>query len=290
MNAPETKTGQAQSWPHTPARVLVVDDDYNIVSHLGRFLSSQGFSVMLANNGEEALKIFKTRPVDLVLSDVKMPKMNGVKLLKSIKQINPRVPVVLISGYLDVHTVVEALKSGAENYLTKPFRLKELLKVVDQSLSLNCIRLATSDNLIRLNQTTAMELPSKPDWIGTAVNQLSLSAVAMGFCSYDLDNNIKLAITEAITNAMEHGNKWDEAKTVCITMQCDKNRIEISILDQGDGFEVSELPDPTDEVNLLSERGRGVFLMRSIMDEVHYAKPGNCITLIKHKAMDDDQA
>jgi YesN/AraC family two-component response regulator len=283
MGAPSLKSAGPINGPGNPARLLVVDDEFSILTHLGQFLSGKGFNVMLASDGKEALDIFRKRSVDLILSDVKMPGINGVQLLKAVKDVNPRIPVILISGYRDVNTVVDALKAGAENFLTKPLNMDELVSVVERSLNLSCIRLVTSEHFLQLEQTTTMEVPSQSEWICEVINQISLSAVAVGFAQYDLDNNIKLALIEAVTNAMEHGNRWDINKNVTIELVSKPNELQVKVCDQGKGFNHSGVPDPTDEVNLMCERGRGIFLMRAIMDEISYQEPGNCLTLIKRK-------
>ena len=276
-------TGQSKDNAETKPRLLIVDDEASIISNLSRVLRAKGYSVLEAASGKQALDLFRSEKVDLLLSDVKMPGLNGVQLLKAVKEINPRVPVILISGYHDEKTVVEALKAGAENFLTKPLNMEDLDAVIERSLSLACIRLATKDHLSRLAQRTIMEVRSNSEWIKQVINQIALSSVAVGYCDFDLDNNIKLALIEALSNAMEHGHGWDEDKTVHVTAEVDQEMLEVAISDEGQGFDHNALADPTDPVNLLSERGRGIFLMRSIMDEVHFNSSGTEITLRKKR-------
>ncbi len=267
-------------------RILIVDDETAIRVLLKQILESREYTVFEARGGKEALQLFRDEPVDLVLSDVNMPGLSGVQLLKAIKEINPRVPVVLVSGYHDIKTVVEALKAGADNFLTKPLHLKELTSIVELSLSLNCIRLAANDHLLGLAQKTTMKVPSNSHWIKEVVNQIALSSVAVGYCRHDLNNNLKLALMEALSNAMEHGNQWDINKLVTIEAEICNNSLEVIISDEGSGFDHDILPDPTAPENLYRERGRGVFLMRSIMDEILYEPPGNRIILRRQNQTD----
>ena len=88
--------------------------------------------VELAAGGNEALAILQRTPVDLVLADYKMPDMNGLELLKASKQLNPEVPMVLITAYGSIASAVEAMKAGAYDYLTKPIELEELVHLVDR--------------------------------------------------------------------------------------------------------------------------------------------------------------
>lgn len=262
-------------------QILVADDEELVRELLSRFLVNQGHRVMEAEDGQQALRLFRENHFDLVLSDVRMPGLDGLKLLAAIKEINPRVPVVLISGYGDVETVVKALKSGAENFLSKPLSMDVLGKVVDRSLALACAFAPGQARWLSLRQTTRLETASRPELICEVVQQIAQSAVAVGYASRDLDNNLKLALVEAVTNAMEHGNRWDPGLSVIVEADLTPDRMQVSILDHGQGFDFGRLPDPTTGEQLLCERGRGVFLMQAIMDEVCFRAPGNCVTLRK---------
>lgn len=113
----------------------------------------------------------------------------------------------------------------------------------------------------------------------------SSSAVLEALKNKDLDEsdlfNIRLCIEEAVRNAMEHGNKFDKNKKVKFCYSIDKNALKVVVEDEGKGFSNMSLSDPTANDNLLSERGRGVFLIKKLMDEVQYSKKGNQVTMIK---------
>jgi len=94
--------------------------------------------------------------------------------------------------------------------------------------------------------------------------------------------DMKLVTEEALVNAIKHGNGLDESKVVRVDIETDAEKIEISIEDQGEGFDYKKIPNPTKDENLEKTSGRGVFLIKQIMDEVRFNKPGNCITMIKY--------
>ena len=262
-------------------KVLIAEDEVMVRELLTSYLERRGMQVVAASNGREALEEFRKDHFDLILSDVKMPELSGLQLLVAIKDINPRTPIVLISGYGEIETVVAALKAGAENFLTKPLKMEKLFKVLQQSLDLACVQAESCDSRIDCLQTTAMESPSQPHLIKELIYQISLSAVSAGFSKRDMDNNLKLAFSEAITNAMEHGNHWDPEKKVKVQVRAGRDRLEVEIEDEGPGFDFASLPDPTDESNLYNERGRGVFLMYTTMDKVEFSPKGNRVTLTK---------
>ena len=105
---------------HKPS-LLVVDDDNGHRFMLEALLGKWGFAVDSAVNGVEAVKAVRERPYDAVLMDIRMPDMDGITALKGIKAYNPAVPVVIMTAYSAVESAVEALKSGAYDYLIKPF-------------------------------------------------------------------------------------------------------------------------------------------------------------------------
>jgi DNA-binding NtrC family response regulator len=113
-------------------RILVVDDESSQLELVGGFLKKRGFETVLAESGAKALERFRAEPVDLVLTDQKMPDMSGLELLKAIRAINPETAVIVITAYGTVETAVAAIKSGAADYVTKPVNLDELLYRIEQ--------------------------------------------------------------------------------------------------------------------------------------------------------------
>ena len=111
-------------------KILVVDDEPKIRNLLNDALSMKGYTVILAENGYEALDVLKRNSIAAVITDVKMPRMTGLVLLKKIKQISPNVPVVVITGHETVKGAVETMKYGASDYLCKPFTLSKVNEVV----------------------------------------------------------------------------------------------------------------------------------------------------------------
>ena len=114
-------------------RILVVDDEPQIGRVLRRSLSARGYEVQVAVNGEEALNVFNTWTPDLVITDLSMPHMGGIELCRRIRAIS-RVPIIVLSVKGEERTKVEALDNGADDYVTKPFGIDELLARVRATL------------------------------------------------------------------------------------------------------------------------------------------------------------
>jgi DNA-binding NtrC family response regulator len=109
-----------------PFRILVVDDEATQRELVCGYLSKQGFEVIEAAGGEQALELFRRDPMELILTDQKMANMSGLELLKAARAINPEINVIVMTAYGNVETAVDAMKAGAADYLTKPLHLEEL--------------------------------------------------------------------------------------------------------------------------------------------------------------------
>ena len=107
--------------------ILVVDDEPNYLIVLSELLKEEGFEVFTAESGEEGLKVARENDLDLVITDMRMPGMDGLQLLKSVKSLNQHLPVIMVTAFGEVEKAVVAMKAGAYNYLAKPFSNDELL-------------------------------------------------------------------------------------------------------------------------------------------------------------------
>ncbi len=114
--------------------ILIVDDEPHLPHQLGRYLKKHGYEVDTVADGEAGLQVLQKNDVDLVLLDLRLPKMSGLEVLAQIRTTNPELPVVMLTAYGDVKTAVEAMKLGASDYLLKGFDLEELLLVVQRAL------------------------------------------------------------------------------------------------------------------------------------------------------------
>lgn len=116
------------------ANILVIDDEEVILDSCNQVLKKEGYTVKTARNGTEGLKIFKRELFHLVLLDLKMPGMDGMEVLKKIKEEHPETPVIIITGYASIESAVEAMRMGAFDYIDKPFSPKELCVVTREGL------------------------------------------------------------------------------------------------------------------------------------------------------------
>jgi two-component system response regulator HydG len=148
------------------ACVLVVDDARSALRALEAILSREGYAVLMAASGEEALAILAKHEVDLVLCDVKMPRMDGLQVLQEVKTHDAGIAVVMMSGHGDITTAVSAMKEGAFDYLTKPLGKDDVLRTVQKALS---VRALMVENLLLKRQvrdqfSREQVIGSSPAW------------------------------------------------------------------------------------------------------------------------------
>ena len=113
--------------------ILIVDDDTTMRNLLQRILAREGYQMYTACDGVAALECLNERSIDIVISDMKMPRMDGFELLKLIKKEHPSVGVIIMTAYGDTYTVKDALLLGADEYITKPFKSYEISLVVERA-------------------------------------------------------------------------------------------------------------------------------------------------------------
>jgi DNA-binding NtrC family response regulator len=116
------------------AKILLIDDESMIREELGIFLKRKGFDVITGVNGLDGLQIFQRDRPDIVLTDYRMPKMNGIAALQKMKAAAPDVPVIMLSGQADMKVCVQALNDDAYEFIEKPVDLKKLLAVIERAL------------------------------------------------------------------------------------------------------------------------------------------------------------
>ncbi|MBW2182652.1 MAG: sigma-54-dependent Fis family transcriptional regulator [Deltaproteobacteria bacterium] len=114
--------------------ILVIDDEESMRLALSETLSRSGHQVDCVSNGYDALKKVQSSSLKLIITDVRMPKMDGMEVLKEIKKLLPQIPVIMITAYGTIHNAVEAMKKGAVDYILKPFSFEELNAVVERAL------------------------------------------------------------------------------------------------------------------------------------------------------------
>jgi len=138
------------------ARILVVEDEHDALELMAELFLNHGYAVDKALNGIDALRQIRVQEPDIILTDIMMPGMDGMELLKNINKDNPHIPVIMVTAYGTIDNAVEAMKIGAKDYITKPLRFEELIAKVE--------RISQMNSLIKENEFLLNKLQQKYDF------------------------------------------------------------------------------------------------------------------------------
>jgi len=293
-------------------RVLVVDDEEVIRITLQKKLSRIGYNVISFEKAEDLLCYMKDGDsrADLIITDIKLRKMDGIELLRRINSMEEPPPVLIISGHGNVEDAIRALRYGASDYIRKPFDINDLTSSVRSVLKRQLEKsLAESSGKYKKYEKSVFSIPNDGSLINTISFNLTKDLVPSGLFNYTTSENIALSLKEALTNAMFHGNleidsslrdsggmrEFNEEaekrrfiapyneRMVNITYEFTPDYVLYEIEDKGAGFDYRSLPDPRDPENFFKNSGRGLLIIRIHMDEVTWSDSGRVITMKKSK-------
>lgn len=293
------------------ARVLIVDDNPLDLRLATKLAEGEGLETVAARNGREALDVLAVDRPDMLLTDLDMPVLNGLELVREATRLYPTVPVVLMTAKGSEEIAVEALKSGAASYVPK----RNLKRDLGPTLRLVLDAAAARDE--RRNVFGFMEgtesrfrLGYEPRGPAALVSYCRDALRVMDLCDERESVRVGTALTEAIQNALDHGNLELDSqlreegdgtayydlrgrriaepaykdRRVRVTMRLNPDEAIFVVADDGPGFDPASRPDPTAPENLMLSYGRGLMLIHTFMDEVSYNDRGNEITMTQRKS------
>ena len=288
--------------------ILIVDDDEVDREHAARCLQDvEGVQLMHAENGEKALDSISTAGADLVLTDLRMPGMDGLELVQKLHDEYPLVPVVLMTSYGSEKIAVRALNAGAASYVPKDGLETDLLETVEQVLEMTDARRSRSTILHCMeSRESRFELDNDIKLISPLAGFAQESLQRLGFGTDAVRTQVGMALMEALSNAIIHGNlevgselrvngtkpyyaliekrraelPYAARRVRCIARETIE-LVEYTIVDEGPGFDHAALSDPTSSEGLVRTQGRGLMLIGMFMDEVLHNERGNEVVLRK---------
>lgn len=261
-------------------RILIVDGNEELRTLLQQVLSELGHEVVATGDRHQAVAREDLDEFDLIISDLTDEKDGGVQVLSEIKKKRLLVPVVVSSEQANQHGLVKAFKLGAANYIRRPYDTDELLNIVEKTLGYKLRFVEDMKTLPFVRERIEFELPSDLSLMNGVLHYLIERVALLGVIKPER-SNLFIALDEAFVNAVKHGNKNDPAKLVRITADLSTKEARFTVEDEGQGFNLKEIPDPLDPANLFKTSGRGVLLIYNIMDEVEYNERGNKLTMVK---------
>jgi CheY-like chemotaxis protein/anti-sigma regulatory factor (Ser/Thr protein kinase) len=290
--------------------IIVVDDSAVDRRLAGSLLEQQhDCNVQYAADGKEALRHMTSRLPDLVLTDLQMPEMDGLELVAAVKRDYPFVPVILMTAQGSEDVAARALREGAASYVPKRHLARDLLPTVRRVLAASTEDRAHSRLMHYMETAEAVfVVPNDLELIKTLVCATQELLRCLPLADETERLRVGLALEEALTNAYYHGNleigalmtepnrqTYDQlaerrleeepyrSRHIRASIRITRDEAIFVVRDQGPGFDVAALPPVTNLPDADRSAGRGVVLMRMIMDEVRYNAAGNEVTLVKRR-------
>ena len=289
-------------------RVLVIDDESGTRKALVMFLQHRGYQVDEAENGVNGLELFRKHHPGVVFCHLHMPRMGGLDFLKAAKQVDPQVTILMITACDEQDVILQALRLGAKNFFQKPLNFED---VTESLMALENQVIAEQGSRFEYSclkeERKVLSIPNDLNQVSPVVNYITPTLT--NYFDEQTVHGIQGALIEMIVNAIEHGNlgisyeektqaietdklsqliqekgSQDELsqRRVTIEYSLDAEKVSYSIEDEGEGFDISSLPDPSEPENLWLGHGRGILMSRALMDEVSYNEKGNKVTLSKN--------
>lgn len=291
------------------SRLLVVEDSPTQAAQIRLLLEGAGYQVEVAEDGVAAMEAIKRQQPELVVTDMEMPRMNGLELVENIRQSFAAIPVILVTAFGSEDVAALALSKGAASYVPKRYVFDDLLPTVGNILSLSGAERDQQRIWHSLDEVSlGFLLENDTELIPPLITYLECYLQKLEICDRTGLIQVNVAWREALVNAIEHGN-LEASSSLCekdpkaynslirdrrnqapykdrrvrVMARMGRDQATLIVTDQGPGFDPSVLPDPTDPRNLENIRGRGILLIRTFMDEVFFNKFGNEITMIKRR-------
>jgi serine/threonine-protein kinase RsbW len=257
-------------------RILIVDNNDELRVLLEQALGRLGHDVVVTGEREKALRRDDLDTFDLIISDLSEAEING----EPISEFHRKHLVTELNGQRNGNGVIKAFKMGAANYRRLPYDRDELREIVEQTLANKLRYVDDTSAFSHVHEKIEFELPSDLALMNGVLEYLQERVAKLGLIRPER-SNLFVALDEAFVNAVKHGNKNDLTKLVKITAELSEKEASFTVEDEGEGFDIREIPNPCDPENLFRTSGRGVLLIYNIMDEVEYNAQGNRVKMIK---------
>ncbi len=254
-------------------KILIVDDHDDLTTALSAEFSRDGHFVKCCENRSDAVECIKVENFDLIITD-----LDGENLAA---ENDSEVEIDCLPAAIDdVRSRIKAFKVCVSNYDKEDFTEAELKNFVETTLDYKAKFVDQKEIVQNWREKIEFEIPSVISLMHTILDYLMKRVEKNGVVSSS-DSNLFVALDEAFVNAVKHGNKYDPNKFIRISAEVSSKEARFTVEDEGEGFNISEIPDPTDPENLFKTSGRGVLIIHNVMDEVHYNERGNRLEMVK---------
>lgn len=309
-----TRLRAARSGLHRhAASVLVADDDASTRRMLEVALGRRGYAVRAASGGEEAIRLLRERPFDILLADIHMPDCDGLTLCEVARAMRPGMRLVLMTGFQTEESVLRAFRVGVSAYLRKPVRLPKLFRALARAartlqgepgtggVRLEMGRLSgEAEGVLASPELVKAGIAFEPEgWISfeapshrvflerfSNLSELLLTRVV----DADTVDEVRAAVLELGSNAIEWGNDSDRRRPIRLSARALEDCIVVVVEDSGPGFRLSDVPDARGDARELQRSraaagkrpgGYGLAIVRAITDHLVHNERGNVVAMVK---------
>ena len=261
----------------TKRRILIVDNSDELRGSLPAELRARGHEVIATTERAEALARADLDDFDVIISDLVKDDANVYEGGAS-KRLFVTIPHPAPES-AEPH-IVKAFKVAVVQSAEVPYDAAELRAIVEKVLTYKLCCVDDPELLLQVHEKIDLELPSDLSLMNGVLQYLLERVSRMGLIQPE-KSNLFVALDEAFVNAVTHGNKNNPGKLLRITAELSPSEAVFTVEDEGEGFDLQQIPDPRDPANLFRTSGRGVLLIYNIMDEVEYNKQGNLLKMVK---------
>jgi CheY-like chemotaxis protein/anti-sigma regulatory factor (Ser/Thr protein kinase) len=302
--------------------ILCVDDSEADRKLMGGLLKKEvDWLVQYAGNAQEAYEAIEGTFPDVVVTDLLMPQVNGLELLRVVREKYPHIPVILATSHGSEDLAMQALDQGAASYVPKDQLVEKLRDTIEQVLGLaHADGHFESLHACLSNEQFTLELTNDPRLFAPLIGRVQQSLIALDFCHATQRMHIGVALEEALLNALYHGNlelpsadylrhRYQlrhgvlspvaeerlgelpyQDRRIFVHASIGRREMRVLIRDQGRGFDTRRVPAAHDPGTLQEKTGRGLVLMRNFVSQVEFNELGNEVTMsFRRQPIDSSQ-
>lgn len=254
----------------TENTVLIVDDEEDIRRLLERAFSKKGFIVLSSNNALDGLVQLQDNPVNVIITDIRMPGMDGLDFIAQAQEIASKVPIIVISGYGSFETAREAFNRGAFYFINKPFNMQAIEDVVQKALRLPGISTGSGKIVSFARHVLEFNVPPDMEMVDGINYQLSRVARDMGYNSKCYNVKAPFVLDELLVMDINSVNGTGR-KQIDVRVEVTSERIVIEIKSDAAAFKKEKYPPSLEEIDYAAEETLSLMMVRHFADELTFS-------------------
>lgn len=259
--------------------ILIVDDDIHVLKTLRLLIEDFGMQTREAERVSEAMEILKREPIDLILTDLIMPEIDGLEFVDMVRRHYPTIPIAVLSAYGKPSDTVVALTRGAYNFVTKPFSMKDIQVIVEKGLRLRKLTLNTDILNHYVTNRCSFCIPSDANLFPAVIYYMLKECQWRGIEDDTKLTTISICLEELLSNAHIHGNSGSEKRTITLTAEFNPHVLCITVKDEGAGFDHQDVMASLQSINIQKMKGKGLFIVSNNADTMTFNDAGNEVSV-----------